>query len=299
MNRILLLAVALCLTAACGSKDQDDPGADAAPGTAELANATYAGIYDEPVTLSGGEWQGAAYAEGGAARPRVTLVRDFRTTGDLDGDGADEAVVLLAESSGGSGTFQYLAAVGRSGREVVNLGTAAVGDRVQTIDCTIENGAIVMDVVQAGPADALCCPTQVVRRVWRLEPGVLEEVSAHVTGKLSLAILEGSEWVLESFALDAPAPSEPEITLTFERGRAAGNGGCNRYFTHVEETAPGEISFDRVGATMMACPEEAMNLEQRYHSALEGVTAYSFIAGRLALTYYDDGALKTMLFRRR
>ena len=33
----------------------------------------------------------------------MTFVRDFRLVGDLDGDGAAEAVVLLAANAGGSG----------------------------------------------------------------------------------------------------------------------------------------------------------------------------------------------------
>jgi heat shock protein HslJ len=296
-NLVLLLVV--CCVAACGSDDSGEPGADTAPGFFEVANATYTGIYDQPLTLSNGEWKGRPFVDGGAAHPSVILVRDFHVTGDLDGDGRDEAVVLLAESSGGSGTFQYLAVVGRSAGGVSNLGTAAVGDRVQTIDCVVENGSIVMDVVQAGPDDAMCCPTQVAHRQWRMEAGALKEISTEVTGKLSVAILEGAEWVLDSFSWEERAPEEPEITLTFEGGRAAGAGGCNRYFANVGETSPGEISFGQIGATMMACPEDDMALEQRYHRALEGVTGYSFIAGKLALTYYDDGSMRTLLFRRR
>jgi heat shock protein HslJ len=207
---------------------------------------------------------------------------------------------MLTESSGGSGTFQYLAVVGRDGGKLPkNLGTARVGDRVQTIRAWIENGAILMDVVQAGPGDAMCCPTQVTHRTWKLRSGTLEEISTRATGKLSLKILEGTEWVLSRFNWNDPAPAEPEVTLTFSESKAAGAGGCNRYFGGVEESSPGEISFGPLGATMMACSDEAMALERRYHQALEGVTSYSFIAEQLALSYLVDGSYRTMLFQRR
>ena len=299
MKRCFVLIVAVCCIAACGSNDSSKLGAGSVPDLSELANATYAGVYDEPVTLSNGKWEGKPFSDGGTSRPQVSLVREFHKTGDLTGDGNEVAVVMLTESSGGSGTFQYLAVMGRRGEKVSNLGTAPVGDRVQTIRAWIENGRILMDVVQAGPDDAMCCPTQVTHRTWQLRSGSLKEVSARVTGVLSLEILEGTEWILTGFNWDDPAPAEPEITLTFEKGRAAGAGGCNRYFGNVEETSPGEITFGAIGSTMMSCPDEAMALEHRYHKALEGVVSYSFVAEQLALSYYEDGAYMTMLFHRR
>ncbi len=285
--------------AACGSNDSDDSGAGSAPDFSELAEATYTGIYEEPVTLTNGKWEGKPFTENRASRPRVTIVNNFHKTGDLTGDGHEVAVLMLTESSGGSGTFQYLAVVGRTGGKLANLGTAPVGDRVQTIRAWIENSTILMDVVQAGPDDAMCCPTQVTHRTWQLRSGKLEEISAKATGTLSLKIMEGTEWVLSGFNWNAPAPTEPEVTLTFKDGQAAGEGGCNRYFGGVEETSPGEISFGPLGATRMMCPDKAMALESRYHKALEGVTGYSFVAEQLALSYLEDGAYKSLIFRRR
>lgn len=284
---------------ACGSNNSDDSGAGSAPDFSELAEATYTGIYEEPVTLTNGKWEGKPFTENSASRPSVSLVGNFHKTGELTGDGKEVAVVMLTESSGGSGTFQYLAVVGRTGGKLTNMGTAPVGDRVQTIRAWIENESILMDVVQAGPDDAMCCPTQVTHRVWQLRSGNLEEVSAKATGTLSLEILKGSDWILDRFSWHDPAPAEPEITLTFSENKVAGEGGCNRYFGGVEESSPGEISFGPLGATRMMCSDEAMALESRYHKALEGVTGYSFVAEQLVLSYLDDGAYKSMVFRRR
>ncbi len=111
----------------------DDRGADSqtedvatsrlAPTTAELTGATYTGIEDQgPITLSGGEWEGQPLIEGGASAPAFRLSERFYLTGDLDQEGANEAVAHLTYSSGGTGTFGYLAVMGR------NAGDAA-GDR--------------------------------------------------------------------------------------------------------------------------------------------------------------------------
>ena len=84
-----------------------------APTPSELAHATYSGVMNEPVTLISGRWEGEPYVDGGASRPAVGLVEHFILPGDLNGDGLDEAVTLLWESSGGSGNRLYLAVVAR------------------------------------------------------------------------------------------------------------------------------------------------------------------------------------------
>ena len=79
---------------------------------AMLKNATYMGIQEkDPVTLTDGLWVGEPSQEGGSSRPKVYYVRDFLLEGDIDGNGTDEAAVLLAASSGGTGVNIYLAAV--------------------------------------------------------------------------------------------------------------------------------------------------------------------------------------------
>ncbi len=268
-----------------------------APTIDELANARYEGIYDEPVALKDGRWEGEPFVPGAASRPAVGLVQDFRLTGDLDGDGSDESVVLLWESSGGSGTYNYIAVVGRRGREIINLGTALVGDRVQIRAARIAEDKIELEVVQAGPGDAACCPSQKATRTWVLAQSELKEEAPILTGTLSLGDLAGREWVLTHLSRDEPAPAEPEITLAFEGDRVSGTSGCNRFFSNVRDgDMPGEVTIGPVGGTRMACPEDVMNLENRYLEALAGVESYSFLAGRLALTARVKDSFLTMLF---
>ncbi len=272
------------------------PAAGPAPTRAELAEATYPGLFDEPVTLHEGRFEGEPFEPGGASRPTAQLVEDFLLTGDLDGDGSEESVALVSTSSGGSGTPLFLVLAGRSGGEITIRGTALVGDRVQVRSARLENSAISLDVVQAGPDDAACCPSQKATRAFAAGPQGLRETGATVTGTLSVADLGGVEWVLQSLAADEPAPTEPTVTLSFQGSRASGFDGCNRYFGELEETAPGQIRFGPLGATRRACEEAAMDLEQRYLAALGAVTRYAFLAGRLALTVPREGGVDTLLF---
>jgi len=116
-----------------------------------------------------------------------------------------------------------------------------------------------------------------------LDHGGLSLVSTELTGTLSVADLQGPEWVLAELGRGQPITDGIEITLSFEEDRAAGAGGCNRYFGSVNSAEAGELRFSGMGATRMACPEPAMDLEQRYLSTLAGATSYSFLGGRLVL----------------
>ena len=65
------------------------------------------------------EWEGPPLIEGGASVPALWLSEGFHLTGDLDQDGADETVVYLTYSSGGTGNFGYLAVMDREDGDIV------------------------------------------------------------------------------------------------------------------------------------------------------------------------------------
>ena len=69
-----------------------------------------------------------------------------------------------------------MALMGRSSGEIRNLGTALIGDRVQVQGIRLENGVIVVDVLQPGPDDPMCCPSEQANRAWRFADGELVEL---------------------------------------------------------------------------------------------------------------------------
>lgn len=268
--------------------------------SAIFANAIYDGINDGPVQLTDGLWEGEPYAEGGSSRPSVGLVDDFVLTGDLDGDGLDESVVLLWQSSGGSGTFDYIAVMREDGGEVKNVGTAALGDRVQIHRSEIANGAIYLDVIQQGEDDAACCPGQRARRSWVLDENGLVEMDSEYQGDLSASTIEGDEWTLVRFGHDQPVPEGVIVTLQARQGQVSGSSGCNRYSASIENGAvPGEIRIGPAMGTRMACPEEQMAVEDDYLSRLGQVNAFRFRAGKLVLMGTIDDEVFTMTFEAR
>ena len=95
--------------------------------------------------------------------------------GDLDGDGALDAAVVLATDGGGSGMFVELAAVLNRGGAPVHAASAQLGDRVNVESVSIEAGAVAVQMITQGDDDPMCCPTHRVVRRYRLEGRSLVE----------------------------------------------------------------------------------------------------------------------------
>ncbi|HUM72221.1 MAG TPA: META domain-containing protein, partial [Chloroflexota bacterium] len=133
-----------------------------------LANATY--LVEESaagsVTLVNGEYR-EPIAEGSAAELVVTWTGDA-ATGTIDGQFA--AASVIAVNTGGSGTFYYLALFTQDESGLlVNTAVTPLGDRVIVNSLDITRNTIVVDMVQGGADDPMCCPTEHVEQVYALE----------------------------------------------------------------------------------------------------------------------------------
>lgn len=173
------VALAVLLTApalASDTRTTEDTSGHQAGGVLYYnpGNAVYKGIEDRPVQLEDGLWQGEPYVEGGAARPRVGLIDGLWLLGDVNGDGKPEAVTGLWQSSGGSGTRNYVAVLERRAAGAVNTATVLLGDRVRIEGGAIENGLIRLDLVEHGPNEPACCPTYAVSRYYDGELNLIE-----------------------------------------------------------------------------------------------------------------------------
>jgi len=261
-----------------------------------LRNIEYRGIYDNAVTLRDGVYEGEPLVQGGASRPRVELLDMPPVLHDLDGDGIDDAAVLLAESSGGSGAFTWLAVIACRDGRAVNTGTIGLGDRVMIRSLGVQEGSIVVEFVAAGPGEPLCCPTRNVRNRYRLRDGNLLLASTEAQGALSLADVKGIPWRLSRLGRNERVPEGVKVTAVFGEGKVSGSGRCNRYSAAVVETGPLEFSIGPAASTRMACPDSAGGFEDRYLSALQAANRFGFLLGNLLLHYGKGDARETMLF---
>jgi heat shock protein HslJ len=294
--------IAALIVAGCGEKAPPAPaqpvGPPPAPTVEQLRAATVSGVFEAPVTLVGGVYEGAPAEAGAASRPRLQLWESTVHFADMDGAEGSEAVAMLSSNAGGSGDLVYVAVFGVRDGALANLGTAAVGDRTKLQSMWLERGKVLMDVIEIGPNDAACCPTQVARKTYGLEGGEFKQLSSEVRGVLALSMLAANEWQLVEID-GQPLPVGVDAPLIhFERASVRGFAGCNRFNATVTESKPGEIAIGPPAGTKMACPPEKMELEERFLAQIAKVTRYTYQAEQLALTWQDQERTGTLLFRK-
>ncbi len=267
----------------------------------QMGNATYSGIYDESVTLADGVYEGEPFEEGGASRPVVTyfdntLVYGDLDGGDLDGDGLDDAVALLVENSGGSGSFFYAGAQLNQSGEAADAGTALLGDRVQLISMEIAEGQVTAEIVTQGPDEGMCCGTLKVRKTLALQDGQLAEIASEELGTVSLDDLMGTQWMLHRLNFDQPPLVDVMISADFADGTVSGAGGCNSYSADVTSSGGQLLAVAPVETTAMACDDELEALETEYLAALQSATEWRFYPGQLAIGYTATSGDQATLF---
>ena len=228
-----------------------------------LKNATYQGIYDKAVALTAGRYAGKPFVEGGASRPTLTYLD--AAWGDLTGDGADEALVALAENSGGSGVFIYLAVVVDRDRRAVNVATTLLQDRVRIDSLKINNGQAVIEMLSHRPDDPLCCPTRQVVKKFKLDGGKLLETPNEVAENDptdARAELIGITWSWLGSSYNNDTRSEVAVpgdfTITFNAdGSFNGKADCNN-FSGSYTLQGSSISIRPGPMTMAICPQQAL-----------------------------------------
>jgi len=297
-SSILVLALAGCGEQGPPPERLKPPGPPPTPTLEQIKSATVVGVFDQAVTLAGGVYEGAPAEPGAASRPRLVLWQPTFQTGDVDGEMGSEAIVLLSSTGGGSGEFVYVAVFGVRDGALANLGTAPVGDRTRLQNLWLERGKVVMDVIEAGPNDPACCPTQVTRKTFGMDGGALKQLSSEVRGVLAVSMLSANEWTLVEMD-GQPLPPELDAPLIhFETDRVRGFAGCNRFTAPVQETAPGQIDIGAAAAEKKACPPPQMELEQKFLKQLDAVSGYGYLAGQLALTWQDGERTGMLLLRK-
>lgn len=287
--------------AACGQKEAAPTAAAPAgppptPTLEQVKGATISGVFDQAITFADGKYEGQPVEPGAASRPTAMIWEPMVVFGDVDGSPGSEAVVLLSSNSGGSGEFVYVAVLGVRDGKLVNLGTAPVGDRARVRSVWLEQGRIVMDLVEAGPKDPACCPTQMARKTYAMDGGALKQSKSEALGTVTIGTLATNEWQLAQIDGQPLAAGVKPPVIHFEVSSVRGFAGCNRFTAPVKEITPGEIDIGPAAATKMACPPEQMELEQKFLAQLDNVNRYSFMAGQLALSWQDKSSSGVLLF---
>ena len=95
-------------------------------------------------------------------------VTDFTARGDLNGDGFDEYVAMIAENYGGTGVFVFLVVFSDMDGDLAYQASILVDDRPMLNELSIAGGKIFLDATTYRSDDPMCCPTLKTVRHYRL-----------------------------------------------------------------------------------------------------------------------------------
>jgi hypothetical protein len=132
------------------------------PTASDPLHATY-WIEDEPVALVDGRNERPAAP--GSAIMILTAVWKRPVFGDLDGDGDDDAALLLIYNPGGSGMFFYVTAAIHSNGRYQGINTFLLGDRITPKDLAIRDRMIVATYADRRPNEPFSTRPSVDRTI--------------------------------------------------------------------------------------------------------------------------------------
>lgn len=265
----------------------------AAPGLSpqELANATYPSQYTNSgsVTLENGRFS-EPVAPGSATEIKVQVTR-YLAYGQLNGQPA--AAIVLLSDPGGSGSFYDLHVMVSQNGQPVSVASTMLGDRVQINSMAIENNQIVVDMVQAGPDDPMCCPTQHVIKTLAWQGDQLVETSSQVVE--AGPELVGTVWQWQQTLMsndDEFVPDNPgNYTVQFMAdGTVAVQADCNQV-SGTYTLTDNQITIELGPSTMAACPEGSLG--DQFVKNLGEANSYFFDGVDLLIDLmFDSGTMR-------
>jgi len=113
----------------------------------------------------------------GAASKTVVRMFGEPVAGDLDGDGVPDTALILIQTTGGSGTFYYVAAAFNRGGMFFGTTAVLLGDRIAPQHLTIRHGMVIVDYADRQPGEPMATlPTHRVTKYLACKEGRLEMI---------------------------------------------------------------------------------------------------------------------------
>ena len=120
---------------------------------------------------------------GSAVRERTWVVGE-PVSGDLDGDGDEDSALILAQNSGGSGTFYYVVAAREQRGAYLGSNGVLLGDRIRLEEISVVHGLVIVRYRRRGAGDPMASiPTIPTTTVLRIEQGKLAALATVEAGE--------------------------------------------------------------------------------------------------------------------
>jgi hypothetical protein len=167
---MLCSALSMCLLlassgAAWAASQSTDGSLTAEALDSALYRPQHVETFGDTVQLESGGSSGSLFGEIGSIHQNAYVF------GDLNGDGADDAVATVIESITGlgSGLEIVLAAYLNDSGSPTFLDSVALGRGTVVDSVTVESGIVTVAGLQMGPRDPFCCPKQAFVKQFKLD----------------------------------------------------------------------------------------------------------------------------------
>ena len=214
-------------------------------------NATYM-IEGRRITLFDGHNELAA-APSSATKIR-TSIYGKPVYGNIDGNGAADAAVMLTHDTGGSGTFFYVAAAIDTNDGFQGTNAVLLGDRIAPKDNKIRNGVVVAEYADRRFREPMTVPPSVGRSKYLiLERNELKEIAPLGDEE---QILEG--WVTVGHEVRSFMPCVDKETLWLAGNSPALNDIVAAYQNTVPDALPYTPLFMTLAGSIVKSPVEGL-----------------------------------------
>lgn len=265
--------------------------------SASPKDATYS-IDGQPVTLVNGKSEVPA-APGSASKITTTYFGN-EANGDLNGDSVPDVAFILTQSTGGSGTFYYVAAAIKTTDGYTGTDAVLLGDRIAPQTTEIKDGIVTANYADRKAGESFAIQPSVGKSLrLKLDAATMQFgiVAQNFEGEANPDVMtlgmQTWHWVHTTYANDTVVtPNKDKFTLTFSGKTFSAATDCNG--VGGEYVVQGSsIAFTKMMSTLMFCEGSQ---ETEYSKELGEVVGYKFTSkGELVLSLKLDSG--SMLFR--
>lgn len=229
----------------------------------------------------------------------ITQVWGAPKLADLNADGQQDAVLILSQNTGGSGTFYYLVVAIREANHYKGSKALLLGDRIKPQEIQVVANRVsvaFLDRLQSEPYSTSPSIPEKQSAIYDTDTKQLIQVEQNFEGEANPAVmtLGMKTWYWEKTQYNndtVHTPKSPKIfSLRFEEnGRLLINTDCNT-MQGKYSVADKKIELTQMLSTRMFCKDSQ---EQVFAKMLASVSSYFFTnKGRLILELkYDSGSM--------
>jgi hypothetical protein len=185
----------------------------------------------------------------GSASKKITQVFGEPVYGDVDGDGDDDALLLITQSSGGTGTFYYMVVALKEDTGYVSTDPIFVGDRIAPQTIAIQGGLAVANFADRESDEAMTDDPSVMRSLY----AVVEE-SGEV---FALPSLDTGEQVMQGYLVIGAEVREFRLcdeTSYWIEGDSPANSALQEVYDDSRENS---VPYTPLYATVIASIEDS------------------------------------------